>query len=76
MYAAGPGRSEARMVWDDDLPRKKPREHVLGADLSTFSIEELNEYLAALAAERERVEATLAKKRASQESAHSVFKLG
>ena len=63
------------MAWDDDLPQKKPKERVLGADLSTYSVEELNEYLAALAAERERVEVVLAQKQASRQSAHSVFKL-
>lgn len=62
------------MVWDDDPPRGKPSGRVLGADLSPCSIEELEEYLAVLAAERERVEAMLARKRVSQESAHSVFK--
>jgi uncharacterized small protein (DUF1192 family) len=62
------------MSWDDDLPQKKRREMVLGADLSTFSVEELNEYLATLAAERERVEAALAQKQASRSAAHSVFK--
>ena len=63
------------MVWDEELPQKKPRERVLGTDLSTYSVEELNEYLAALAAERERVEAVLAQKKASRQSAHSVFKI-
>lgn len=63
------------MAWDEDTPRRKPRERVLGADLSTFSVEELNEYLAELAGERERVEAAIAKKRASAQSAHSVFKI-
>jgi uncharacterized small protein (DUF1192 family) len=63
------------MVWDEELPQKKPRDRVLGADLSTYSVEELNEYLAALAAERERVEAVLTQKKASRQSAHSVFKI-
>jgi uncharacterized small protein (DUF1192 family) len=62
------------MGWDDDLPQKKPRERVLGADLSNHSVEELNDYLAALAAEKQRVEAILAQKKASRETAHSVFK--
>lgn len=62
-------------MWNDDLPQKKPREHALGADLSTYSVEELNAYLAALAAERERVEIVLAQKQASRQSAQSVFKL-
>jgi uncharacterized small protein (DUF1192 family) len=62
------------MGWDDDLPQKKPRERVIGADLSDYSVEELNEYLAVLAGERERVEAVLEKKKASRHSAQSVFK--
>ena len=62
------------MIWDDDPPQKKRREAALGADLSTFSVEELTDYLAVLAAERERVEAALAKKKASQQAAQSVFK--
>jgi uncharacterized small protein (DUF1192 family) len=62
------------MVWDEDLPQKKPRERVLGADLSTHSVEELNEYLALLADERERVEKILVQKQASRQTAHSVFK--
>jgi uncharacterized small protein (DUF1192 family) len=62
------------MGWDDDQPQKKPRERVIGADLSDYSVEELNEYLAVLADERERVEAVLVKKKASRQSAQSVFK--
>jgi uncharacterized small protein (DUF1192 family) len=70
-----PGGSEAiTMAWDDDQPQKKPRERVIGADLSDYSVEELNEYLAVLADERERVEAVLVKKKASRQSAQSVFK--
>jgi uncharacterized small protein (DUF1192 family) len=62
------------MSWDDDLPQKKRREMALGVDLSTFSVEELNEYLAVLAAERQRVEAVLTQKQASRNAAQSVFK--
>jgi uncharacterized small protein (DUF1192 family) len=62
------------MVWDDDRPQQKRREAALAADLSTFSVEELMDYLAVLAAERERVEAALARKKASQQAAQSVFK--
>ena len=64
----------ARMSWDDDLPQKKRREMALGVDLSTFSVEELTEYLAVLAGERERVETMLAAKQASRSAANSVFK--
>jgi uncharacterized small protein (DUF1192 family) len=62
------------MSWDDDLPQKKRREMALGVDLSTFSVEELTEYLAVLAGERERVETMLAAKQASRSAANSVFK--
>jgi uncharacterized small protein (DUF1192 family) len=62
------------MSWDDDLPQKKRREMALGVDLSTFSVEELTEYLAVLAGERERVETMLAAKQASRNAANSVFK--
>ena len=60
-------------IWDDEAPRKRVA-YELGADLSARSVEELEEYLAVLAAERERVEAALAAKKASQSAAHSVFK--
>jgi len=62
------------MIWDDDLPQKKRPALTLGADLSTFSVEELSAFLAVLAAERARVETALAAKKASQQTAHSVFK--
>jgi uncharacterized small protein (DUF1192 family) len=61
------------MNWDEE-PVKKPKAHEIGADLSRFSVEELKEYIAALEAERERVEAVLASKHASRSAAASVFK--
>ncbi len=62
------------MLWDDEGPQKKPSQRVLGADLSTASVEELKEYLDALAAERQRVETLIAQKQASRQKAHTVFK--
>ena len=62
------------MDWEDARPKKKPA-HELGADLTVLSVKELEEYISVLAAERQRVETMLAKKQASQEAAHSVFKL-
>lgn len=62
-------------IWDDAEPRKKRAAYELGADLSTWSVGDLDEYLLALAAERERVEAAKAAKQASQSAANSVFKL-
>jgi uncharacterized small protein (DUF1192 family) len=61
------------MSWDEPAA-KKATEIVLGADLSALSVKELEAYIALLGNERERVEAVLAAKRASQNAAHSVFK--
>ena len=61
------------MEWDDARPKKKPA-HELGADLTVLSVNELEDYLSVLAAERQRVETMLVAKKASQDRAHSVFK--
>lgn len=63
------------MAWDDTdaAPKKRPA-FVLGADLSTLSVGELEEYLEVLATERHRVEAAREAKRKSQSAAESVFK--
>ena len=62
------------MDWEDARPKKKPA-HELGADLTVLSVKELEEYIAVLVAERQRVETMLAAKKASQQAAHSAFKL-
>lgn len=61
------------MDWDDARPKKKPA-HELGAGLAALSVKDLEEYLAVLAAERQRVETMLVAKKASQDRAHSAFK--
>ncbi len=61
------------MVWDEDQP-KKQRAYELGADLSKFSVEELQDYLAILDNERQRVESIMSSKKSSLDAAHSVFK--
>ena len=56
---------------DDDLPRAlrpKPR------DLDVMGIEELNEYIAELEAEIERVRSTIVKKEQQRIAASAVFK--
>ena len=53
------------MVWDDEAPPKRRSWPELGADLSALSVSELEDYLGALAAERQRVEATITAKKAS-----------
>lgn len=60
-------------MFDEDLPRKKP-EGTFPRNLENMSVHELEEYIQALKAEIERVESDIAKKRASQEAASSIFK--
>lgn len=61
------------MSWDEE-PVKKRKDYEIGADLSALSVNELEDYIAALDAERKRVEAMMASKRASRSAAQSVFK--
>jgi uncharacterized small protein (DUF1192 family) len=58
---------------DDDKPRKKVT-HEIGQDLYLLSVEELNERIALLNSEIERLQQAAAKKRASKDAANSVFK--
>jgi uncharacterized small protein (DUF1192 family) len=58
---------------DDDRPRKKIT-HDIGQDLSLLSVEELNERIALLTAEADRLREAAAKKRASKDAANSFFK--
>ena len=60
-------------IEDDDKPRRKIS-HDIGQDLSLLSVEELNERIALLAAEIERLQLAAAKKRASKDAANSIFK--
>jgi uncharacterized small protein (DUF1192 family) len=61
------------MTWEQELP-KKPRTYELGADLSTFSVNELEEYSTLLEEEKERVQAMISVKKVSRNAADSVFK--
>ena len=58
---------------EDDRPRKKIT-HEIGQDLSLLSVEELNERIALLAGEADRLREAAAKKRASKDAASSFFK--
>jgi uncharacterized small protein (DUF1192 family) len=60
-------------IEDDDKPKRKIS-HEIGQDLSLLSVAELNERVALLHAEIERLQAAAAKKRASKDAANSVFK--
>lgn len=58
---------------DDDKPRKKIV-HELGQDLSLLSFDDIEDRIAALTAEIERLKVDAAKKRASRDAANAFFK--
>lgn len=58
---------------DDDRPRPKIT-HQLGQDLSLLSLDDLNERIAMLETEIERLKVEAVKKRASRDAAASFFK--
>jgi uncharacterized small protein (DUF1192 family) len=60
-------------IEDDDKPRKKIS-HEIGQDLSLLSVEELTERVALMNAEIERLQAAMARKRASKDAANNFFK--
>jgi uncharacterized small protein (DUF1192 family) len=60
-------------IEDDDKPRKKVT-HEIGQELSLLSVEELGERVALMSSEIERLQAAIAKKRASRDAAAGFFK--
>lgn len=60
-------------MFDDDLPKAKKTQD-FPRILDTMSVADLAEYVGELEAEIARVKADMAKKKASQEAAASVFK--
>ena len=58
---------------EDNTPRKKVT-HELGQDLTALSFDDIEERIAALTAEIERLKADAAKKRASRDAANAFFK--
>jgi uncharacterized small protein (DUF1192 family) len=68
-----PSTEERMAIEDDDKPRKKIT-HEIGQDLSLLSVEELTERIALMNSEIERLQAAMAKKRASKDAANSFFK--
>ena len=60
-------------IEDDDRPRRKVT-HEIGQDLSLLSVEELAERITLMTSEIQRLQAAMAKKRASRDAANSVFK--
>jgi uncharacterized small protein (DUF1192 family) len=60
-------------IEDDDRPKKKIA-HEIGQDLTLLSVEELNDRILLLNDEVVRLQAALAKKRASRSAADQFFK--
>jgi uncharacterized small protein (DUF1192 family) len=67
------GAAHMASIEDDDKPRKKVA-HEIGQDLSLLSVEELNERIALLKSEIERLQEAATKKRASKDAANNFFK--
>lgn len=63
------------MTWDDDLPKPKPQITV-GTDLSNLSVGDLEERIAALQREIERVETEKRAKQARAAAAAALFTQG
>jgi uncharacterized small protein (DUF1192 family) len=64
---------------DDDFfapPKSASVKHTLGETLDAFSLEELDERIALLRGEIDRIEAAMARKRASRDAASTFFKSG
>ena len=62
------------MSGDDDARPRKKSAHEVGQDLSLLSVEELDERIALLTAEIERLQEASTKKRASRDAANQFFK--
>jgi uncharacterized small protein (DUF1192 family) len=62
------------MALFDDEPKKKPKVHEIGQDISLLSVGELNERIAALRAEIERLEAELGSKSVTKSAAEALFR--
>lgn len=60
-------------LFDDPPPRKPTSTHEIGQDLAALSLHELDERIALLRAEIERLEAAKAKKAASLSAADAFF---
>jgi uncharacterized small protein (DUF1192 family) len=60
---------------DEDRPLKSARQIVLGQPLDDFSVDELQQLIAALKSEITRVEADIVNKHSTKSAADSVFNI-
>lgn len=58
----------------EDEPRKKPKAHEIGQDLSLLSVTDLNERIGLLREEIARLEAELQAKGATKSAAEALFR--
>jgi uncharacterized small protein (DUF1192 family) len=58
----------------EDEPRKKPKAHEIGQDLSLLSVADLNERIGLLREEIARLEAELQAKSATKSAAEALFR--
>ncbi|QDC01490.1 DUF1192 domain-containing protein [Mesorhizobium sp. 8] len=58
----------------EDEPRKKPKAHEIGQDLSLLSVADLNERIGLLREEIARLEAELQAKGATKSAAEALFR--
>jgi uncharacterized small protein (DUF1192 family) len=62
------------MAIDDDERSRKKVTHEIGQDLSLLSVGDLEDRIAALTVEIERLKADTTKKRATRDAANNIFK--
>jgi uncharacterized small protein (DUF1192 family) len=66
---------ELEMALFEDEPKKTSRLHEIGQDLSLLSVDELNERIAQLRAEIERLEGELMAKGSTRQAAEALFRI-
>lgn len=62
-------------IFDEEPRRKSARSHEIGQDLALLSVAELEERVAALKAEIQRLEAEIGAKGSSRNAAESLFRM-
>ncbi len=61
-------------IFDEDLPQKQNTTHIIGADLTLLSVDELTARINFLSAEIERLEGEKEKKSAGRKAAENLFR--
>jgi len=61
-------------IFDDDLPQKQNITHIIGADLTLLSVDDLTARINILTAEIERLEVEREKKSAGRKAAENLFR--